>query len=75
MITNGLVPLAIVLLGLAGLDDWIRTAFRADREERILFVFIFLLTALIILTVIGIFFRGAGMELVWPWRLTAQSHG
>jgi hypothetical protein len=75
LLTNGLVPLAVVLLGLVGLDEFIQRAFRADREERILFMFIFLLTALVVLTTIGIFFRGAGMALVWPWELAVSTHG
>ena len=74
LLSGGLVPLAVVLLGLVGLDELIQRTFKADREERILFLFIFLLTALVILTTIGIFFRGAGMALVWPWDLTALSH-
>jgi quinol-cytochrome oxidoreductase complex cytochrome b subunit len=75
LLTNGLVPLAVVLLGLVGLDEFIQRTFRADREERILFMFIFLLTALVVLTTIGVFFRGAGMALVWPWELAIASHG
>ncbi len=70
-ISNGLVPLAIVLLGLFALDEGIQRLFRADAEERTLFLFVFLFSALIVLTLIGIFFRGAGMALVWPWELTA----
>jgi hypothetical protein len=38
-------------------------------------MFIFLLTALVVLTTIGIFFRGAGMALVWPWELAVSTHG
>ena len=74
LLSNGLVPLAVVLLGLVGLDEFIQRGFWADREERILFMFIFLLTALVVLTAIGIFFRGAGMALVWPWEMAAAGH-
>lgn len=69
LISNGLVPLAILLLGLVGLDEWIKAAFKANREERILALFIFVLVALLILTIIGVYFRGAGMSLVWPWEI------
>ncbi len=71
LITNGVIPLALVLLGLLGLDEFVHRAFHANREERILFIFIFLLVSLVILTVVGIFFRGAGMGLMWPWQITA----
>jgi quinol-cytochrome oxidoreductase complex cytochrome b subunit len=71
LISNGLVPLAIVLLGLVGLDEFVKRLFNADPEERVLFIFIFLFTAFVILTLIGIFFRGAGMALYWPWNMPA----
>lgn len=66
LISNGVVPLALVLLALVGLDEFVRRAFRASFEERILFLFIFLFTALIVLTVVGVFFRGSGMALTLP---------
>ncbi len=72
LVTNGLIPLSIILLGLIGLDDFAHRAFHANREERILFIFIFLFVSLIILTIVGIFFRGAGMSLVWPWDLVVS---
>ena len=72
LVSYGLIPLAIVLLGLLGLDDAIHRAFKATHEERILFIVIFLTTALIVLTIIGIFFRGEGMSLFWPWELTSH---
>lgn len=72
LISYGLIPLAVVLLGLFGLDDAIQRAFSANREERILFIFIFLTTALLVLTIIGIFFRGEGMSLYLPWELTSH---
>ncbi len=71
LISNGLVPLAVILLGLIALDEVVRRVFHADAEERTLFLFVFLVAALLILTLIGVFFRGAGMMLVWPWNLPA----
>jgi quinol-cytochrome oxidoreductase complex cytochrome b subunit len=71
LVTTGVIPLALVLLGLLGLDKFNHKVFHANREERILFVFTFLLVALVILTIVGIFFRGAGMSLVWPWQIAA----
>ncbi len=69
LIVNGFVPLAMVALGLFALDEIIKRTFRAKGEERILALFIFLLIALVVLTAIGIFFRGPGMNLYWPWEL------
>ena len=70
-ISNGIVPLALILLGLVGLDESIQRVFHADAEERALFLFVFLFSALVMLTLTGIFFRGQGMALVWPWELAA----
>jgi len=69
LVSNGLVPLALVSLGLITFDETVKRAYRANTEERILAFFVFLLTALIVFTVIGIFFRGPGMSLYWPWEM------
>ena len=60
-----------MLLALIGLDEAVKLIFKANLEERILFLFLFLFTALVVLTIVGIFFRGPGMALVWPWAATA----
>ena len=70
LITNGVFPLSFILLGLIALDEGVKKSLKASREERILFLFIFLFTALVVLTIVGIFFRGPGMTLVWPWAAT-----
>ncbi|GAB4446809.1 MAG: hypothetical protein OHK0041_06030 [Anaerolineales bacterium] len=69
LLSNGLIPLAVILLPLLLLDNWIQSSFKADTEERVLFIASFLFTAFIILTVIGIFFRGPGMSLYLPWNM------
>ncbi len=69
LISNGLVPLAVVVLGLVALDELVQRGLHASQEERILFIFVFLVTALVVLTAIGIFFRGPGMSLYWPWDI------
>ena len=69
LVSNGLVPLSVLLVGLIGLDAFINRFFNAALEERVLFLFIFLGFSLLVLTVVGIFFRGLGMELVWPWAV------
>jgi quinol-cytochrome oxidoreductase complex cytochrome b subunit len=74
LITTGLIPLAIVLLGYVGVDEWFHHTFKANQEERILALFVFAFTALMILTLIGVFFRGPGMALYWPWTMPAALH-
>ncbi len=69
IISNGLIPSALVLLGLILIDDLIHRIFKTTFEERILFIFVFLLIAFIILTIVGIFLRGEGMGLYLPWEI------
>ncbi|HNA89437.1 MAG TPA: hypothetical protein PK989_09030, partial [Anaerolineales bacterium] len=66
---NGLIPLAVIALPLILLDDRIHKTFQADTEERVLFIATFLFTAFIVLTLIGIYFRGPGMSLYLPWNM------
>jgi len=68
-LSNGLIPLAVIALGLMILDEGIKRMVHASPEERVLVLFVFLFTALIVLTVVGVFFRGPGMGLFWPWDI------
>lgn len=68
IISNGLIPL-ILSLGFLGA---IYAGFRkldakTTHSEALVGLFTYMVVSLIILTVIGIFFRGPGMSLVWPW--------
>ena len=70
-ITAGLLPLVSITFFSLILDYVIQRGFKASLEERILFQASLLFTAFVILTLIGIFFRGHGMELVLPWQGTS----
>jgi hypothetical protein len=65
IISNGLLPVALVLTGIIGFYWWIKKKYSANNNEAIQAVFVLLLTALVILTVTGIWFRGTGMALTW----------
>jgi quinol-cytochrome oxidoreductase complex cytochrome b subunit len=65
-ISNGLVPLAVILLGLWGYDRLLHARGATDSEKN-LAIFTLLLMAFITLTVIGVFFRGENMALTFPW--------
>ncbi len=71
LLSNGLIPLTVILLPLILLDSWTVKTFHADTEERVLFIATFLFTAFLVLTIVGIFFRGPGMSLYWPWAMPA----
>ena len=73
IISNGVVPLAIILLLLIGFFDGMKKHFRASNCETIQATFILLLVAFIVLTVIGVWFRGPGMALMWPGDVIAAT--
>ena len=66
-IANGLIPAAIALLSLIifyGLS-WI--IFKANHSEALMGVFTFIVIALVVLTLIGVVFRGPNMVLALPY--------
>ena len=69
LISNGIIPLLIVLSLMAAYYRFFLKLFRLSRAEMIQAIFVFILVAFCILTITGIFFRGRDMELIWPWRL------
>jgi len=71
LISEGLLPLAIVSAFLVGFHVAMKKKYPGSNNEAIQATFIFLLVAFIILTVNGIWFRGSGMALTWPWNLGA----
>jgi len=69
LITNGLLPVSIILAAITGFYIQIKKKFSATNNEAIQALLIFLLVSFIILTITGIWFRGQGMSLAWPWRI------
>lgn len=65
-ISQGLLPLVISLIGLGliyGLNRWL---FKAKHSEAFIGVFTFIIVGLVVLTIIGMFFRGPNMAFVLP---------
>ncbi|MBP6471960.1 MAG: cytochrome b N-terminal domain-containing protein [Chloroflexi bacterium] len=67
LISNGLIPLALTLGGLTGLYLLFRTTNKANKSEALVGLFVFVMVSLLLLTLIGIFFRGPNMALVLPF--------
>jgi quinol-cytochrome oxidoreductase complex cytochrome b subunit len=67
IISNGLVPLVLVLGGLAALYCCARWILKANRSEALVGLFACVMAGLIVLTIIGNFFRGPSMALVLPF--------
>lgn len=69
LISNGVLPLAILLLMLVLYGAGIKRLFRANRDETRQALFVLLMVAFVVLTVIGVAFRGEGMALMWAWEV------
>lgn len=67
VLTLGLLPMSVLIVGLTLIYKGLKKRFESSNNESIQALFIFLLVAFIIITVIGIFFRGKGMAMVLPW--------
>jgi quinol-cytochrome oxidoreductase complex cytochrome b subunit len=69
LLTRGLLPAAgLVAVCVAGFR-LLRSRLGATRLEAAQAMFVFLATSFAVLTATGIWFRGAGMKLVWPWNV------
>ena len=67
VISHGLIPLAVALVALTILYFGMKRTYSATKNEAIQAVFAVLATGLLVLTAVGIWFRGPGMALQWPW--------
>ena len=63
-ISNGLIPFAIALAGVTGFYVFMKRKFVATKAEAVQTLFVFLFTAFVVLTIIGVWFRGEGMALI-----------
>ncbi len=66
-VSEGLIPATLLLGALAGFWKGMERRHLAKRNETVQMAFVFLVVAFVLLTAIGIWFRGPGMRLVWPW--------
>jgi quinol-cytochrome oxidoreductase complex cytochrome b subunit len=67
LLGRGVMPLVLLAAGLVAFRFLLVRRFSATTAEVVQAVFILLLTVLAVLTVTGVWFRGPGMALVWPW--------
>jgi quinol-cytochrome oxidoreductase complex cytochrome b subunit len=67
IVTNGLLPTVVLAAALIGFYAALKRRYSASNNEAIQASFVLLLTALVLLTATGVWLRGSGMALVWPW--------
>ena len=68
LVSHGAVPLLLSLIGLALFYAVSRRRFAASLDEAVQALFVLLFASFVVLTVTGVWFRGEGMALVWPWQ-------
>jgi quinol-cytochrome oxidoreductase complex cytochrome b subunit len=68
LLTRGLLPVAALLAVCVVSFRLLRARFGATRLEATQALFAFLATAFAVLTATGVWFRGSGMRLAWPWH-------
>jgi hypothetical protein len=68
VISNGLLPCAAVVAAIIAFYVFLKKHFKASKNETVQALFVLLMVGFMVLTVTGVWFRGAGMALVWPWQ-------
>jgi quinol-cytochrome oxidoreductase complex cytochrome b subunit len=63
----GLMPVAVIMAGLAAFYGVMKKYLHMTQREAVQTIFVFLMTAFVVLTIISTYFRGTGMQLYWPW--------
>lgn len=67
--SNGLLPLLIVAGFMAAYYKYFLKKFSLSKAELVQAVFVLIIVAFIVLTLVGIFFRGKDMALTFPWNV------
>jgi quinol-cytochrome oxidoreductase complex cytochrome b subunit len=65
---RGLLPLLLIGVAVVGFRSILVKRYGATTSEVVQAVFMLFLAVLVILTLTGVWFRGPGMALVWPWE-------
>jgi quinol-cytochrome oxidoreductase complex cytochrome b subunit len=69
IISNGVVPFFLLVAGVVTYRMLVNKIFAPTRSEMIQTLFVLLFVAFAVLTATGVWFRGEGMSLVWPWQM------
>jgi quinol-cytochrome oxidoreductase complex cytochrome b subunit len=69
VVRSGLLPTLVIGAALVSFYVFLKRKHGASNNEAIQAMFILLTVVLVILTGIGVWFRGPGMALMWPWSL------
>jgi hypothetical protein len=67
VISNGIIHLAIWLALIFLFHSIVSKKYSLNKNESIQFMFVFIVSLFLVLTLVGILFRGVDMELTLPW--------
>jgi quinol-cytochrome oxidoreductase complex cytochrome b subunit len=67
LITRGMLPTVLLIALLVGLYLLLVKKLNHTRAEAVMACIILVLVALTVCTIVGVWFRGPQMHLVWPW--------
>lgn len=68
-LTGGALPLAALIGATVGFAAFVRKRFDTSTNETAQAVVVLLAVSFAVLTLIGVWFRGEGMALTWPWNV------
>ena len=69
LISNGIIPLVILMLFMAAYYWLYIKHLSLTKAELVQVIFVFIVVAFVVLSLVGIFFRGKDMELTMPWEI------
>jgi len=69
LITMGIIPFTLVAGSVYFFLKILHKKLTLNRSETIQSLLIVLVCSYVVLTLTGIFFRGEGMNLMWPWQI------
>jgi quinol-cytochrome oxidoreductase complex cytochrome b subunit len=69
LVTTGIIPFIILVVTFYFFLGFLQRRFSLNRSEYIQAVIVIMIVSYSVLTVTGIFFRGEGMKLMWPWQI------
>ncbi len=67
--TGGALPLAAIVAAVIGFAALVKARFGTTTNETVQAVVVLMAVAFAVLTLIGVWFRGEGMALTWPWNV------
>ncbi len=69
-VSDGLIPFLIWLVILFVFYAILKIRYQATLKEVVYSLFIYFTVSYLVLMFTGIWFRGSGMELMWPWQIS-----